>query len=139
MFNLNAKKIVIGGIAAGIVIFVISMGTSILTQQALSYDVLKLGGMRTIDDPIMALFFVHPWVLGFAMAIAFEKTKTGLGKPGMGRGKNFGLITWLLAGLPSAFLVWSSMNYPPGFTLNSVVGTLTYMVAAGIVIEKIMG
>ncbi|MDP2973457.1 MAG: hypothetical protein Q8N60_00255, partial [Candidatus Diapherotrites archaeon] len=105
---MNAKKIVIGGIAAGIVIFVISMGISYLTQYALNYDVLALDGMREVNDPIMALFFVHPWVLGFAMAIAFEKTKAGLGKAGMGRGRNFGLIAWLLAGLPSAFLVWSS-------------------------------
>ena len=136
---MNAKKIVIAGIAAGTVISVISLAISYLVQYAFSYDVLKLGGMRTIDDPIMALFFVHPWVLGFAMAIAFEKTKTGLGKAGINRGKNFGLIVWLLAGLPSAFLVWSSMNYPIGFTVNSVVGTLVYMLAAGITIEKIMG
>ncbi len=136
---MNAKKIVIAGIAAGIVILIVSQAISILTQQALQYNVLALGGMRTVDDPIMALFFVHPWVLGFAMAIAFEKTKAGLGKAGVNRGKNFGLIAWLLAGLPSAFLVWSSMNYPIGFTVNTVIGTLVYMLAAGIVIEKIMG
>lgn len=136
---MNAKKIVIAGIAAGIVISVISLAVSYLVQYAFSYDVLALGGMRQVNDPIMALFFVHPWVLGFAMAIAFEKIKTGLGKAGMNRGKNFGLIVWLLAGLPSAFLVWSSMNYPIGFTVSSVAGTLIYMVVAGIVIEKIMG
>lgn len=136
---MNAKKIIIGGIAAGIVIFVLSFGISYLCQYAFQYDVLTLGGMRPVTDPIAALFFVHPWVLGFAMAIAFEKTKAGLGKAGMNRGINFGLIVWLLAGLPSAFLVWSSMTYPPGFTVNSVVGTLIYMVAAGLVLEKTMG
>ena len=52
-------------------------------------------------------------------------------------GKAFGLFVWLLYGLPSAFIVYSSMTYPIGFTVNSLLGSLLYLVAAGITLEKL--
>ena len=73
------------------------------------------------------------------MAIAFAKFKDSFKVTGWCRGKAFGLYAWLLAGLPSAFIVYTSMNYPLGFTVSSALGSLLYIVAAGITLEKIMG
>ena len=133
----DAKKIVIGGLAAGIVIFVVSFIVDYVIVAALPYDVLSLGGMRAVDDPMMMLFFLHPWVLGFAMSIAFQKFKGSFSSTGWCRGKAFGIYAWLLASLPSAFIVYTSMNYPLGFTVSSVLGSLLYMIAAGITLEKL--
>ena len=137
----SAKKIVIGGLVAGFVILVVSQIVSyvVTAVPGFYFNIFELGGMRSINDPTMALFFLYPWVLGFAMAIAFAKFKDSFKETGLCRGKSCGLFVWLLAGLPSAFLVWSSMNYPIGFTVNSILGSLLYMVAAGITLEKIMG
>ena len=44
---------------------------------------------------------------------------------------------WLVAGLPSAWIVFSSMNYPVGFTINSVVAGAVYFVLAGITLAKL--
>jgi hypothetical protein len=97
--------------------------------------VLNLGGMRSATtDPIMILFFVYPWVLAFAMTCVYLKIEGLLEGDWMAKGKQFGCIIWVVAGIPSAFLVWSSMNYPIGFTINSLVGSLLYMIAGGIVI-----
>ncbi len=136
-----AKKIVIGGIAAGLVILVVSQVVSyaVMAVPGLYFDIFKLGGMRAKEDPIMALFFLHPWVLGFAMAIAFQKFKPAFKSTGLCRGKAFGIFVWLLYGLPSAFIVYTSMNYPIGFTVNSLVGSFLYLIAAGITLEKIAG
>jgi hypothetical protein len=133
----DKKKVLAGGIAAGAIILIVSTIISTICQQAFSFNVLELAGMRSINDPIMILFFVYPWVLGFAMAIAFQKFKGSFKCKGLRRGQNFGLYVWLLAGLPSAFLVWSSMAYPIGFTVNSLIGSFLYMIAAGIVLEKV--
>lgn len=93
--------------------------------------------MRPFEDPLMMAFFLYPWILGFAMSIAFQKFKGSFKKTVWRMGKAFGFYTWLLAGIPSAFIVYTSMNYPIGFTINSLVGSLIYMVAAGIVLEKL--
>ena len=135
----SAKKIVIGGLASGLAIFLVSWIVNFVVVAALPYDVLSLGGMRAAQDPIMLLWFLHPWVIGFAMAIAFAKFKDSFKVTGWCRGKSFGLFVWLLTGLPSAFIVYTSMNYPIGFTVNSLLGSLLYMVAAGITLEKTMG
>lgn len=113
------------------------MALSYAFQAIFNYDAVTLAGMRPIEDPICSLFFAYPFVLGFAMAIAFQKFKGSFKSKGLRRGQNFGIYVWLLAGLPSAFLVWSSMDYPLGFTLNSIIGSLIYLIAAGIVLEKV--
>jgi len=128
------KKFLISGILAGIVIEILSMIISTVMQALGNYNVLALGGMRNISDPIMALFFVYPFVLGFAMTYVYSKMEKQLKGSYVDKGKSFGLITWILAGLPSAFLVWSSMNYPIGFTISSLIGSLIYIPCAGIVI-----
>lgn len=132
--NFDLKKIAIGGIAAGIAITIVSWVVYFAVLAVFPFDMMKLGGMRAADDPIMMLWFLHPFVIGFAMSIAFQKFKGSFDKC---RGKAFGIFVWLLAGLPSAFLVWTSMTYPIGFTVNSLLGTLLYMIAAGLVLEKV--
>lgn len=132
----NPKKVLIGGIAAGIAILVVSFVVDWLITAALPYDIFSLGGMRAQEDPMMALFLLHPWVLGFAMSIAFQKVKGSFKSTGLRRGTVFGVMVWLLAGLPSAFVVFTSMDYPAGFTVSSFLGSLLYMAAAGIVLEK---
>jgi hypothetical protein len=122
------------GILAGIAIFVVMWIVSLAAQAIFAYDVLKLDGMRAVTDPIMILFFVYPWVLAFAMTCVYLKIERLLEGDWMAKGKQFGCIIWIVAGIPSAFLIWSSMNYPIGFTISSLVGSLLYMIAGGIVI-----
>jgi len=131
-----ASKIIVPGIAAGIVILVVSMALSIIFQAIFSYNVLELAGMRAIGDPIMILFFLHPIVLGLAMAALYHYTKSAFKGNEMQKAKMLGMLGWAVYGIPSAFIVFSSMNYPIGFTLNSVIGSLVYMLCAGWVITK---
>jgi hypothetical protein len=131
---MNLKKFLVSGILAGIMIEVLSLIISTATQSIWGYNVLALGGMRAVTDPIMALFFVYPFVLGFAMACVYPNIEKEFKGNYVEKGKNLGWMTWILAGLPSAFLVWSSMNYPIGFTINSLIGSLIYMLAAGVTV-----
>ena len=135
--KLDAKKIFIGGVAAGAAILVVSFIVDSVITALLPYNMLELGGMRSPEDPLMLLFFLHPWVLGFGMSTAFQKFKPAFRSTGWCRGKAFGIYVWLLAGLPSAFIVYTSMNYPIGFTASSLLGSLLYMAAAGITLEKV--
>ncbi|MDD5148835.1 MAG: hypothetical protein PHH08_05220 [Candidatus ainarchaeum sp.] len=131
-------KIVLAGILGGIAIFVISTALSYFFQAVFGYDVLSLGGMRAVNDPVMVLFFAYPFVISFVVAILFERTRKSFGGSVVSQGLSLGLLAWLVSSIPSAFIVFSSMNYPIGFTANSLAGPLIYMIIAGIIIAKIM-
>jgi hypothetical protein len=135
---MKAGRFLASGILGGIVILIVSMIVSFAVQAAFGFNMLMLSGMRSISDPIMALFFLHPFVLSFAMTYAYGYIKGSLKGNYMKKGEKFGLIMWIVISIPSAFLVFSSMDYPVGFTVNSIVGPLIYMLAAGIVIAKLI-
>ena len=134
---MKLKQILIGGVLAGILIEVISMTFSWLAQSIWNYDVLKLAGMRPINDPICILFFVYPWVIGFALVCVYSYFEKALEGNYIAKGWKFGLLMWVVVSISSAFLVFASMTYPIGFTVNSVIGPLIYMLVTGIVIAKI--
>lgn len=131
------KQVVVGGIVSGIVIIIIDLIFSWLTQTIWDYNVLELPGMRTTDDPIALLFFIYPWVLGFALSIVYSQLGNALEGNSTSKGIKFGFLMWIAVGITSAFLVFSSMDYPLGFTVNSVVSSLVYIPLSGIVISKI--
>lgn len=136
---MDTKKFLISGFFAGLVIFFISLIFGFLVPIFLPYNVLELGGMRAATDPVMLLFFLHYWVYGFAMAFVYPHFSNAITKGTyIDKGKLFGFLMWLVATLPSAFVVYTSMDYPIGFTFSQLVGGLIYMLLAGIVIAKFM-
>jgi len=131
------KPFLLGGIVAGVVIEIVSYAFSWLTQTFTKYNVMDLAGMRSVTDPISVLFFVYPFVLGFALSFVFQYFQKSPGEAPTSTGMKFGLLMWIVVSIPSAFLVYASMNYPIGFTINSVVDPLLYLLAAGACIGKL--
>jgi hypothetical protein len=136
VIQLEAKKIVMSGLVAGIVVLALSMIISTVTQVLFDYNVLALAGMRSVNDPVSILFFFFPFVVGVAMAVLYDFTKKSFTGTATRKGLVLGLLGWIVYGIPSAFIVFSSMDYPLGFTVNSVIGSLVYMLGAGITITN---
>ena len=113
------------------------MVVSTATQLLFDYNVLALAGMRSVNDPVSMLFFVYPFVVGLAMAILYDFTKKSFTGTAIRKGIVLGLLGWIVYGIPSAFIVFSSMDYPIGFTVNSVIGSLIYMLGAGTTITRL--
>ena len=134
MIHLDIKRIAVSTIVAGTLILVVSMVVSTVTQVFLKYNVLTLPGMRSADDPVSILFFLQPYVVALGLAILYNFAKNNFTRTMMRNGVVLGLLGWILYGIPSAFIVYSSMDYPIGFTVNSVIGPLIYMLGAGITI-----
>jgi hypothetical protein len=137
MIQLEAKAILVSGLIAGVVVLVLSMVISTVMQAMFDYDVMALAGMRSVNDPVSILFFLFPFVVGMAMAILYDFTKKSFTGTTTRRGILLGVLGWIVFGVPSAFIVFSSMDYPIGFTVNSVVGSLVYMLGAGIAITRL--
>ncbi|MFH0955179.1 MAG: hypothetical protein V1777_03675 [Candidatus Micrarchaeota archaeon] len=134
---MNYKKWFLAGIVGGIAYWLLSFIVNILVGGIWPYDIFSLGGMRSVSDPVMALYFVHPFVLALAMAFVYQKVAPILKGTVFQKGMQFGWIIWPVAGLPSAFMVYTTMNYPIGFTVQSIFGTLLGAFAAAIVIAKL--
>jgi hypothetical protein len=136
---MDAKKIIISGVVAGIAMFIGMIIINTLTQFVMPYDIMTIGGMRAIEDPLMMLFFLSPWVYAFTMAILYSFVGGSFKGTFMQKGRTFGLLMFLVITIPSFFIVYTSMTYPNGFYLDQVVGGLVEMLLGGIVIAKFMG
>jgi len=131
---MEMKKFLISGFLAGIAVAVISFAVQFLVSLFLPYDILTLGGMRSAQDPIMLFFFLQSWVLAFAMACAYMFVEKSVKGDFWAKGKVFGFLIFVVYTLPSVWVVFTSMNYPLGFTMTQVIGGLLSTVAAGTII-----
>lgn len=118
---MNAKNILAGGFIGGIVLLAVNFVISALVALVAPYDVLALGGMRSVEDPLMLFFFAYPFVLSFAAAIVFDLVKDALPGQAGSKGAIYGAALILLYTLPSVFITFTSMNYPAGFYLETLL------------------
>jgi hypothetical protein len=133
---MKCKEIIVGGIIVGFMIMLIDIIIGGIFQLVLPYDIFELGGMRTIDDPIMLLFFIHPWVLSFTLSFVYSYFEKTLDGNYITKGWKFGFLMWIVIFVPYTFLVFASMEYPIGFYVNSIIPPFFYMILSGIVIAK---
>lgn len=137
---MDLKKILIAGIAGGILLFVAQFAFSMIGNLIAPYDIFTIGGMRARDDPIMLLFFAYPFVLSFASAAVFDRVKGALGGSCCGgAGFTFGLILFLLITVPSMFVIYSSMDYPRGFYVANILFGAIGFPAVGMLYARIWG
>jgi len=124
------------GIAAGVAMLIVYFVVNMIVMAVAPYDVLSLGGMRSATDPLMMLFFLHPFVLGLVFAHAYGYVGKSLkGRP-VEKGREYGILMWLVYTVPSAFVVLTSMNYPTVFVIQQVAGGWVMMLFGGMVIAK---
>ena len=135
---MHGKKILIAGIAGGILLFIVQFAFSSLANLVAPYDIFSIGGMRARTDPVMLLFFAYPFVLSFASAIVFDRVKAALAdaRPGLA-GLTFGLILFLLVTVPGMFVTFSSMTYPPGFYIGNILFGIIGFPAVGILYARL--
>ena len=116
---MNAKNITVAGIAGGILLLVAMVVFGKIANAISPYDMASLPGMRTMQDPLMLLFFLYPFVLAFIAAILFDMIRGSLHGTMWHKAITFGGLLFLLETIPSAFVIFSTMTYPPGFFISS--------------------
>lgn len=92
---------------------------------------------RPWSDPLMLLYFVHPFMLGIALAFVYERVKTVLpGKTPLLRGMKFGFIVWLVATLPGMLISYSSFSLSFAMVLTWTLSALFQLIVAGVVLTR---
>jgi len=133
---MDFKKFVLAGILGGIIITILMMVVGTVMEMLFGYSAVALDGMRAMNDPIMMLFFLYGFVIAFTMAFVYPFINLqGNWKK---KGTHFGLLCFVLAGIPSIWVVWTSMNYPIGFTVYQIIGGIIYYAIGGMIITKLM-
>jgi hypothetical protein len=89
---------------------------------------------RPWTDPLMNLYYVHPFLLGIFLAFAWSKGK-GLikEKDKLKKGALFGVWVWILFGTPGMLMTIASFQVSVLIVLTWTVSILIQDVLAGIV------
>lgn len=136
------QKVIISGLLAGVGILAVSVASmfivgSILPDVAKQY--LNPNLFRPWSDPLMQLYFVYPFVLGLALALFWEKTKSVFKGKGITRALNFGYWYFLLATIPGMWITYSSFQVSLELVTVWTVGGFVEIVAAVLILDKLNG
>lgn len=130
-------KIILGGILGAVLLTITSLVFSFIISAIAPYNIFDLGGIRAIDDPIMMLFFLSPLVFAVLAAVVFDKVNSVLKGTTVRKGICFGVGLFLITVIPSVFIIATSMTYPAGFHLESLLQGIIGYPLLGILFAKI--
>lgn len=87
---------------------------------------------RPWSDPRMSYIFVHPFVLGLAMAYAYDYFgKSFKGRDYLRQGAAYGFVVFVLASIPGMLMTYSSFSVSAEMVLSWTLNGLVQLLAGG--------
>lgn len=133
------KKIFWTGLLAGVVITIVGMAVGYVFKlifPALNAEFMS-GLYRPWSDPLMQAYFAYPFILGWALAWAWNKTRPLFTCGSFWcRGASFGLAYWVVASIPGMFITYSSFYVSLPMIISWTVGGLLSAICAGWVFAR---
>ena len=110
------KKILWTGVLAGVLMIVVNMLLNVIYSKVFPGIAGMYSSMdvfRSMEDPLMMLFFLYPLVLGIGLAWVWSHTKGIFKKDStFWAGLKFGWVYFVIAGIPIFLINVSSFNLP---------------------------
>jgi len=133
------KKTLGLGILAGVVMLILGFAVmylfgAIFPSTAAEYENLNI--FRAMDDPLMSIFYVYPFILGIVLAFVWNKSKSLFKGTTGKRAVNFGLTYWLVASLPGMVITYASFQLSFLLVFTWLMLGLLYGIIAGLVFAK---
>ena len=135
---MNWKNIGISLVAAGIVGLIVSqiVYALLVTAYPAIVEEYKSGLFRPWNDPLMSYVFVHPFVVGFLMAVEFDCVRSSFKQEAFWKkGLFFGVLVWLVSTVPGMLMTLSSFNVSYQLVGLWTVHGLVNLIVTGIVIS----
>ncbi len=135
------KKIFLPGLIAGAIMLVISMLTSMLFTAVFpvvgaEYNNLNL--FRPFQDPLMLLFFVHPFILMIILSWVWDKVKGIVKYPSdIKKAWHFGGIIWLIATFPGMLITYASFQFSLIMVVSWTVASLIGLIVGSLIFTKL--
>lgn len=130
------------GLLASIGILVVSIASSFLLSPlfpTIQKQYQNPNLFRPWSDPLMSLYYLYPFVLGFVLAFFWNKVKTVFKNRGLNRAINFGLWFFLIGTLPGMFITYSSFQVSLEMVVMWALAGFVEVVAAIMILDKFNG
>jgi hypothetical protein len=132
------KKIILSGLLAGVAMLAVGFGLGYAMMfifPSLGAEYANTALFRPWSDPIMSLYFAHPFVLGFILAWVWNKVKGVIGGAGWsGKGTRFGLAYWLVT-IPGMVISYASFPLSLLMVVSWSISILAQALAAGLILS----
>lgn len=135
------KKTLVPSLAAGFGALVVSLVMGFLSGALFpglmsQYNNTSL--FRPWSDPLMSLYFVHPFIIGAIMTVVWQKIKDLVkGKTLLQRGLMFGFWYFAITTLPGMFISYASFPLSLLMVASWTVSSLLQILTAGPIIAKL--
>ncbi len=130
------KKIIVSGLLAAIAMLAVGFGVGyglMAIFPTLTAEYANTALFRPWNDPVMSLYFAHPFLLGFILAWVWSKVKGVIGGAGWAaRGARFGLAYWLVS-VPGMIISYASFPLSLIMVISWSVSILVQALAAGLI------
>jgi hypothetical protein len=128
------------GLIAGFSILVTAMTFNWLSEAVipgLAKEYQNISIFRPWNDPIMMLYFVYPFILGFVLQKFWELIQNKLSGKGIQKVFEFTKLYFVIATIPGMFISYSSFQVSLAMILSWTVGGFIQTFAAGYIFATI--
>ncbi len=132
------KKILVTGLIAGCILFVLSYGGLFLGVRFFPSLFVAYGNpLFNSDGSRDALFYLHAFIISFALSWFWDRFKVLFKGTLLMRGLEFGLVYSIIALLPVMWISFSSLDITIVMVLSWFLYGLAQAIIAGLVFAKI--
>jgi len=132
------KKILISGLIAGCILFVISYGGLFLAIRFFPGLFIEYNGpLFNSDGGRDILFYLHAFIISFALSMFWDRFKGLFKGASIIRGLEFGMVYSIIALLPVMWISYSALDITLPIVISWFVYGLVQAIIAGIVFAKI--
>lgn len=132
------QKFLVKGLAAGAALLVLSyLALYLMVILLPSIAEQYYDPMFSFDGNKAALFFLHPFVLSFALAWFWRRFKGLFQGPFWWRGIELGLVYGLISTLPAMWMVFSAMAISISLVITWLIYGVFQAIVVGIIFAKI--
>jgi len=131
------KKIILTGLAAGVVLLILSILGLYLTIWLFPNLALQYfdPAFNTQSDRLM-IYYIHPFIISLALSWFWSRTKGILTGSFLTRGIEFGVIYTMVAIFPMMWLIYSAMSISLSMVATWLILGSLQGIVAGLIFEK---
>jgi hypothetical protein len=133
------KKILVPGLVAGIAGLAANWAIGFLFMfifPSMNAEYANEQIFRPWNDPLMNLYYIYFFLIAFALAWAWEKSKTLFTKSYLANAWNFALVYWLISTIPGMLMTISSFKISVIMLLSWTIGAIAQLFVISLILMK---
>lgn len=131
------KKIILSGLAAGVVLLILSVISLYITIWILPDIAMQYFSSAFNDQSRrIMIYFIHPFIISMALSWFWNRFKGALTGSFLTRGIEFGMIYMIISTFPTMWLIYSAIDVSLSMLATWFVFGLLQGFIAGLIFER---